>query len=207
MFLNCNPNVTWLHLLEIIGLACYLFLGTIRTSINLFAVDIAVLVIFLQRVFCILPTIIAFLVYRFSVCIYEFILVCIYLCIWIRSFLHACYFGALPLLLSPMYVQCVITWHATGEKNVWGQKSCLLHIMSQFLLVSIGSRSELIPLTGRQNNIKLMFQSESSIFFTGERAEFLWNGMWLLAAESPKHIINGITPWCRPKKNRRLFSS
>ena len=32
-----------------------------------------------------------------------------------------------------------------------------------------GSRSELIPLTGRQYNIELMFESENSVFFALER--------------------------------------
>lgn len=36
-----------------------------------------------------------------------------------------------------------------------------------------GSRYELIPLTGRQYNVKLMFQCENSVFFALARTEFL----------------------------------
>lgn len=135
LFLNCNPNITRLHFLEIVELACYLFLGTIRTSF-ICGRDSSFSNIFTECV-CILLILIAFLVCRFSVCIYELILVCICLCIWIRGFLHVCDFRALPLLPSPMYVQCVNTWDVMGETNFWGQKSCLLLFMSQFLHVSM----------------------------------------------------------------------
>lgn len=82
----------------------------------------------------------------------------------------------------------------------WRNKLLRTEVMFVAYHVSVSmcicGKSELIPLTGRQHDIRSMLHWKFSIgCFRNNRVPLKWDA--ILAAESYKHSINGIGP-CRP---------